>query len=224
MCIKISKLLLTTLLSFCFVVCHAQTFKISSKGDTLNLTDKKGRRQGKWIIRVEELRGNPGYEEEGIYIDSLKEGFWKRYNLEGDFIALERYKKGGKDGTQFYYDFLGNLEREESWRGYDPNAPYDTIAVYGQNSDQIVDYKIVKAFQYSVKHGDWKWFDAPSGRVVKVERYDRGMLEKDKAAEKAAAPTVTTKKKEVQKTAQMLEWEKKNKGKKKAVNDGRTGL
>jgi hypothetical protein len=224
MAIKINKLLLSALLCFGFIYCHAQSFKISTTGDTLNYTDKKGRKQGKWVLRVEELRGNPGYEEEGLYIDSVKEGYWRRYNLEGDFIALERFKKGGKDGVQLYYDFLGNLEREESWRGYDPNAPYDTIAVYGQNSDQIVDYKIVKAAQYSVKHGDWKWYDPPSGRVVKVERYDRGMLEKDKAAATASAAAPDKKKKEVQKTAEMLNWEKKNKGKKKAVREGQTGL
>ncbi len=221
--IKIIKLCLTTIFILVVYVCPAQSYKLSANGDTLNKIDKNKKRQGKWINRVEPFRGNEGYEEEGMYVDSVKEGYWRIYNLQGDFIALERYKKGGKDGTQLYYTYLGDLEREESWRGYDPNAPYDTIDVYGQGNNEIIEQKIVKAYQYSVKHGQWKWYDPRTGRVIKIEAYDRGMLEKDRNEIKAAGTKdPKEKKKEVAKTPAMLEWEKKNKGKKNAVRDGRT--
>jgi hypothetical protein len=85
-----------------------------------------------------------------------------------------------------------------------------------------VDYKIVKAEQYSVKHGDWKYFDPSSGRLMKLEKYDRGALEKPNTPTQASTNTNTEKKKP-EKTPQMLEWEKKNKGKKNALRDGRTG-
>ena len=37
-------------------------FIISVRGDTLNRVDMKGKKQGPWVIHVDELRGEPGYE------------------------------------------------------------------------------------------------------------------------------------------------------------------
>jgi hypothetical protein len=222
--LKIRQLfLLATMLFLFFINGMAQykSYKLNAEGDTLNAIDNKDRKQGKWVLRVEPLRGEPGYEEEGIFKNNNKEGIWRKYSLTGDIIAVEMYKLGGKDGIQQYYTYLGDLIREESWRGYDPDAPYDTIAVYGEGNNEIIDYKIVKADQYSVKHGEWKYYDAGTGRLVKVEKYDRGHLETPNDNKKTvAAPPA--KKKEVEKTPEMLEWEKKNKGKKNVVRDGRT--
>jgi hypothetical protein len=44
-----------------------KSYSLSDKGDTLNIVDNKGLKQGKWIITVPELRGEPGYDEEGIF-------------------------------------------------------------------------------------------------------------------------------------------------------------
>ncbi len=202
-------------------IAQYKTFNLSTDGDTLNALDMNGMKQGKWVVHVDPLRGEPGYEEEGIFKNNNKEGIWRKYSLVGDIIAVEVYKLGGKDGIQQYYTYLGDLIREESWRGYDPDAPYDTIAIYGEGNNEIIDYKIVKADQYSVKHGEWKYFDAGTGRLVKTEMYDRGHLQIPGEVKKTAA-TQVDKKKEVEKTPQMIEWEKKNKGKKNAVRDGRT--
>jgi hypothetical protein len=51
-----------------------QSYKIGANGDTLNATDSKGLKQGKWVIHVNELRGEPGYEEEGIYVKDRRDG------------------------------------------------------------------------------------------------------------------------------------------------------
>jgi hypothetical protein len=215
--LKIRQLLVLTIIQFLFFtsgMAQYKSFKLNAEGDTLNAIDQKDMKQGKWVLHVEPLRGEPGYEEEGIFKDNNN-------SLQGDIIAVELYKRGGKDGIQQYYTYLGDLIREESWRGYDPDAPYDTIAVYGEGNNEIIDYKIVKADQYSVRHGEWKYYDAGSGRLVKVEKYDRGHLETPTDNKKTvAAPPA--KKKEVEKTPEMLEWEKKNKGKKNVVRDGRT--
>ena len=42
-------------------------YMISVKGDTLNRVDKKGMKQGPWIVKMPDLRGEPGYEEEGFF-------------------------------------------------------------------------------------------------------------------------------------------------------------
>lgn len=197
-------------------------YKLNAKGDTINAIKENGQKHGKWVIKVEELRGNPGYEEEGEYKKGEKHGYWRKYSLEGDLIAVEHYTYGGKDGLQQYFTFLGDLEREEYWKGYNPDAPYDTVAIYGTGSGEIVDYKIVKAEPYSVKDGEWKYYDPGSGRVLRTEKWERNNLVLPESAKVAAkAPD---KDKKVDKTAEMLEWERKNKGKKKALRDGRTGL
>ena len=68
---------------------------------------------------------------------------------------------------QQYYTYLGDLVKEENWKGYDPETPYDTIPVYGSGNNEIVDFKIVKAEQYSVKHGEWRWYEPGTNRLVK---------------------------------------------------------
>lgn len=222
--LKIQQLIVLAALLFLFFIngnAQYKTFKLTEKGDTINAVDKADLKQGKWVIHIDEIRGEPGYEEEGIFKNDKKEGIWRLYNLTGDIIGVENYKLGGKDGLQQYYTYLGDLYREENWRGYDPEDPYDTIAVYGTGSNEIIDYKIVKAEQYSVKHGEWRYYEPSTGRLVKREKYDRGLLEKPGQTTPVISAVDKTKKPD--KTPEMLEWEKKNKGKKKVIRDGRTG-
>ncbi|MEO6490212.1 MAG: hypothetical protein ABIO04_09755 [Ferruginibacter sp.] len=195
-------------------------YKLNAKGDTINAINKQGQKQGKWVIHHEELRGEPGYEEEGVFKNGVKDGYWRQYNLEGDLVGVEHYVLGGKDGPQQYFTYLGDLVREENWRGYNPDSPFDTIAVYGTASNEIVDYKIVKAEPYSVKDGEWRYYEAGSGRLVKTEHWDRNNLVNPSSPVKEVSKTD----KKPDKTAQMVEWERKNKGKKKALRDGQTGL
>jgi hypothetical protein len=51
-----------------------KSYIISPKGDTLNGIDRQDQKQGRWVNHYDELRGEPGYEEEGIYKDNRKEG------------------------------------------------------------------------------------------------------------------------------------------------------
>ena len=210
------------LLQFFFYKAEAQykTYELTVDRDTINAIDKKDRKQGMWVIATPEVRGEPGYEEEGRFKDGKKEGVWKRYNLNGDLIAIENYKYGGKDGVQQYFTMVGDLGREESWKAYNPDAPYDTIPIYGTGSNEILSYKIVKAEQYSVKHGTWKWYNPTTGRVIRTETYDRGFLPKEPEPNTAA---IDDKAKKV-KPAEVLQYEKKNSGKKKVkTRDGQTG-
>src|ERR1051325_7258394 len=95
-------LLITTL--FISIVANAQwkSFKLNPKGDTLNRIDQKGLKQGPWVVHVDDLRGERGYEEEGYFDNDKKEGIWRRYSLEGDLIAMEHYRWGQKDGKNQY--------------------------------------------------------------------------------------------------------------------------
>ena len=217
---KVQKLLLICIL---VQLCHPtnaqyKTYIISIHGDTLNGIDNKGFKQGKWVVHVNPLRGEPGYEEEGIFVNNKKEGVWRKYTLTGDLLAVEKYAYGGKDGLSQYFTPFGELVREENWRGYNPNIPYDTIAVYGTGSNEIISYKIVKAEQYSVKDGSWTYFDPATGRIMKIEKYDRGRLIE------APKPEDVTTDQPKPKTVppEVLEYQKKNSGKKVKVRDGST--
>lgn len=220
MILKLRKLLLIFIsVQFCFAAeAQYKTYTLSPKGDTLNAIDKKGLKQGKWVVHLDPLRGNPGYEEEGVFLNDKKEGLWRKYTLQSDLIAVESYRYGGKDGQSQYYTPFGELVREENWRAYNPDAPYDTIAIYGTGSNEILSYKIVKAEQYSVKNGDWTYYDPSTGRIAKSEKYDHGRLLKEPKTE-----VVTDEPKKVTKPAEVLEYEKKNSGKKKVkTRDGQT--
>ena len=228
--LKIQQLILIFPLLFVLMIngnAQYKDYKISPKGDTLNAVDKSGLKQGKWVNTIGEIRGEPGFEEEGFYKNDKKTGAWRKYNSTGDLTAIENYLFGGKDGLQEYFSFLGSLEKQEEWRGFNPDAPYDTIAVYGAGNNEIIDYKIVKAEQYSVPNGDWKYFDQ-NGRLLKMDRYDRGKLvpNNEPAKKETVARTETDKPQEKVKTKEILEYEKKYSKKKRAKleRDGKTAL
>lgn len=200
-------------------IAQYKSFTISPRGDTLNATDQSNKKQGKWVIHVDALRGERGYEEEGIFLNDKKEGQWRKYSTAGDFIAVENYYLGDKDGLCQYFSPFGELLREENWRAYNPDKPYDTIPIYGTGNNEIISFKVVKAVPYSVKHGDWKYYDPTTGRIIKTEEYEFNRLINRPKTEVAIEEPL----KKI-KPAEVLEYEKKNSGKKKVkVRDGRTG-
>lgn len=217
---------------------HAQwkSFIIGVKGDTLNRVDMQGRKQGPWVVKVPELRGERGYEEDGYFLDDKKEGRWVRYSEQGDKLAVENYRWGQKDGRCEYYNNVEDLVRVESWRAIDPKNPYDTIAVTDpQNQNKILRFEVVKVESPSVKHGTWRYYDPATGRVEKTEQWvlDKLKVKDDDAdidvasAADSTAPATAKKgdeKKPAAKPKEVLEYEKKNSGKKKIrVRDGNTG-
>ncbi|MEQ1553535.1 MAG: hypothetical protein ABL929_05115 [Ferruginibacter sp.] len=214
-----------TFITINFVSAQLKSYKIGVHGDTLNKVDKNGLKQGKWVIHTEPLRGEEGFEDEGIFKDGKKEGVWRHYTLTGDAIGFETYLHGGKDGKQQYYTPYGELLREESWKGFNPDAPNDTIPIYGTGSNEIISYKIQKAEPYSVKQGTWRYYESFTGKLLKTEEWDRNNIVVPNAPKKEVTQTTTTtQKKKVAKTPEMLEWERKNKGKKKAIRSGETSM
>lgn len=206
------------------VTAQCKNYKVTSKGDTINCVDQKDLRQGKWVVKMPPLRGEPGYEEEGIYKDGKKEGIWRAYTEMGDLFAIESYRWGNKDGKSQYFNIAG-LQREESWKAVNPENPYDTVDVYDPYDPFKVEKKIVKIEGSSVKHGMWKWYESGSGSITRTENYFLGKLQepqKKKEAEEVMvdngeakpAPAKKPKPKEV------MEFEKK----KRRVADGSTGL
>lgn len=203
---------------------------MSDRGEMLNCTDKNNKKQGKWIERTEPLRGNAGFEEEGQYINDRREGLWRKYNLQGDVLAMENYKWGLLNGNCQYFTVDG-IEHEESWRALDPDKEYDTIDVPDLYVPDVYKKVIIKNEGYSLKHGKWIFYDPRTGFIVKTQSYIMDSLEnplavfgiKDKSVNDSTAAD-RKKKALAAKTPEIIEWEKKNAGKKKVkIRDGKTG-
>ena len=208
------------------------SFKLTESGDTLNCTDIKGFKQGKWVVKVAPLRGEPGYEEEGIFLNDRKEGVWRKFNMMGDLIAQENYKWGNKNGKCSYFTING-LEHTESWRAVNPDKLYDTIDVQDPINPNKYEKIIVRTDGSSLKHGIWKYYNPSNGALIDTEEYFLGET-KNKENPEQNFPDVknapkglqkdSTTAKQPQRPKEIMDFEKKNAKKKNVkVLDGRTG-
>lgn len=214
-------------------------FIIGVRGDTLNRVDMDGKKQGPWVIHQDALRGEPGFDEQGYFVDDKKDGKWVRFSLMGDKIAEEFYRWGSLDGKSRYFTRTGGLLREESWRAIEPGRKFDTVDVVDVNDpSKVVDRIIVKVEGQTMKHGTWTYYDPQWGTIVKTEEYWIDQLKTGNKLPGAGdddlkpidftgtgSSSDTTGKKVVTKPQAVLDFEKKNSKKKKIkVRDGSTGL
>jgi hypothetical protein len=196
------------------------SYSLDQKGDTLNCVDTAHHKQGRWVVHVDELRGEPGYEEEGVYVNDGKNGIWRRYDLQGDIIAVENYKWGSKDSTQEYFTWAGDRIREENWMSVNPKNPYDTVVVYDDPHNPFkANRRVVKLDASTVKNGTWLYFDPTTGTVAKTERYILGKLQNEfggtapQRVDSAGAKP----------PPEVEQFNKKNSGKKYKLRTGETG-
>ena len=214
-----------------------KSFTLSPRGDTLNRVDMTGKKQGPWSVHVPDLRGERGYEEEGYFENDVKEGTWKKYSLEGVKIAEENYRWGKLNGKSRYFTYNGGLLREESWRAIDPKQAYDTVPVFDINDpNKELTRVVVKNEGFSMKHGKWTYYEPREGTVEATETYvmnklqtnDGSMMDGDDIrpldVTSGKAKSDTAGKAKVTKPQAVLDYEKKNAGKKKVkTRDGATG-
>jgi antitoxin component YwqK of YwqJK toxin-antitoxin module len=216
-----------------------KSFALSPQGDTLNRVDKKDLRQGPWVVEVAERMGEPGYEEQGLYANGLKEGEWKRFSFQGVKLAEEVYRWGLLNGKQRYYTPFGGLARVESWRAIDPAKAFDTVYLYDLNDpSKVIGTTVVKNDGVSLRHGVWTYHDPRTGKLqdkieyvmnrVKEEQTEAGesVLDMtDPRKRPAYRPTVDSLgNKKIAKPGVIQDYEKKNSGKKSIrVRDGSTG-
>ncbi len=215
-----------------------KSFIISVKGDTLNRVDMQGKKQGPWVISMPELRGEPGYEEQGYFIDDKKDGLWVRFSLMGDKIAEENYRWGVLDGKSRYYTRNGGLLREESWRAVDPKKTMDTVDVVDlRDPSKVIDRVIVKVEGQTYRHGTWTYYEPMWGRVETTEKYFLNKLQtgdefsmgddddiRPLGVSAGRSKTDSLGNKTVTKPQAVLDYEKKNQKKKIKSRDGQTGL
>lgn len=210
-----------------------KSYIISVRGDTLNRLDMDGKKQGPWVIKMEALRGEPGYEEQGYFENDFKVGRWVRFSLMGDKLAEENYRWGQLDGKSRYYNNIGGLIREESWRAIEPGKKFDTVDVIDPiDPSRVLDRVVVPVEGASMRHGSWTYYDPEWGTIYKTEEWwmnkTKSEIDRENADDDLRPIAVSkdgeAEKKEVPKPKAVQDFEKKNEGKKKVkVRDGRTG-
>ncbi|OYZ02924.1 MAG: hypothetical protein B7Y37_00310 [Sphingobacteriia bacterium 28-36-52] len=208
---------------------QCKSYKLSSKGDTLNCVDFNDLKQGRWIVATPKLRGEPGFEAEGVFKNNRKEGLWRTFNLMGDLIAQENFKWGNKNGRCLYFTLAG-LAREESWRAVNPDKAYDTLDVVDPGNPNQYERIVVKNDGNSIKHGIWKTYSPNTGALIETEEFIMGKLKADVEAEKLVNSSVTKQSADTaKKTAtkilpkEVLDFNKKQSKKNKPIVTGRTG-
>lgn len=202
-----------------------KSYRLTSKNDTINCIDKNDLKQGRWSVKIEGLRGEPGRDEEGMYKDGKKEGTWRIYTSMGDLYAIENYRWGNKDGKWQYYNIAGII-REESWKAVNPANPYDTVDVYDPVNPNKMYRQVVKIEGSSVKHGQWNYYG--DGLITKSETYFLDKLQdpmKNMGFANGVSATDSTKTAKTPaktKPKEVMEFEKKVGKKKVKVIDGTT--
>jgi len=191
------RLIILSILFSTFTNAQYKSFIKSVHGDTINKIDMNNLKQGKWVVRVPEQRGNPGYEEEGHFIDDRKHGVWKTYNLMGDKIADEVYRFGNKDGRCTYYSVAGMI-REEYWLApRNAGQLFDTLTIPDPGIPNAYKKVVIRTEGHSLKHGTWRYYEPVYGKVLAEEKYYLDERQIERIENKVQAPVDTSAKKRV---------------------------
>ena len=103
------------LLFFTLVFAIKLVFGINN--DTINKVDpESGRKTGYWII-TGDMKPKEGYDaknkiEEGVYVNSRKNGIWIKYWPNGNVRSKINYKNGRTNGAYTTYFQNGNVEEK----------------------------------------------------------------------------------------------------------------
>ncbi|MCD6063250.1 MAG: hypothetical protein K0R82_1161 [Flavipsychrobacter sp.] len=136
---------------------------------TYNRADDRGKRHGMWVLSQGERMGEPGFTEFGNYDHGIKMGPWYKLDGNGELQAMETFKNDVRDGEAKYFE-SGRMVAVGQYRGLNPKRERDTFLV----EDPITgaqSLKWVATEKGSVRHGTWKFYDAPTGRLVREEEW-----------------------------------------------------
>ncbi|MBO9730070.1 MAG: hypothetical protein J7623_15640 [Chitinophaga sp.] len=138
----------------------------------INQRDAQGRKQGRWVEEVGEVRGEPGYSWEGTYKNDRKEGVWKKTSSIGNLIAEETFKNNVLDGYCRYFYPNGKPSEEGAYISIEVEGQRDTIMIIDPVTNVETPTEIIRKGN-SVRNGVWKLYDEETGKIAK-EYYKRG--------------------------------------------------
>ena len=112
-------LILIAFLSFACLNIKSQSYEIKN-GDTLNLIDAAGKKQGKWIYMGIHKPGTchklDQKVEEGEYKDHKKTGIWLEYFCNGNIKNKLTFVNGRPEGPAIIYRNNGTVLEKGEWK------------------------------------------------------------------------------------------------------------
>ncbi len=121
---------------------QSQSFEPGPNGDTLNLTDAQGKKQGKWIIKGKHKPGTcytPDQKiEEGRYSENRKTGVWIEYYCNSNMKNKLTFVNGRPDGYAIMYHENGKISEEGNWKANRWVGNYKLYYDNGQVQHQFV--------------------------------------------------------------------------------------
>lgn len=125
-------------------------------GETINLTDAEGFKQGRW------LKFNADKSvviEEGNYVNNKKEELWKQYYNDGKIKTELTYKNNKADGyAKFYYE-NGKVSEEGLWQS---NKWIGAYKMYFENGNLSYEWNYTEQGKRS---GIQKYYH-PNGKIM----------------------------------------------------------
>lgn len=134
----------TLIILFLYTVslAQSQTYEPGPNGDTLNLIDAQGKKQGKWIIKGKHKPGTcyqPEQKvEEGRYSDNRKTGIWIEYYCNSNMKNKLTFVNGRPDGYAIMYHENGKISEEGNWKSNRWVGNYKLYYENGQVQHQFV--------------------------------------------------------------------------------------
>jgi antitoxin component YwqK of YwqJK toxin-antitoxin module len=169
---------------FFFATCFSfgQSFEMY-KGDTINVKDANNRKQGHWIIFD---ASKTAVQEEGGFVNSRRDGIWKKYFSSGKIKHEITYIKGKPDGyAKFYYE-NGNVSEEGIWKMnkwvgeykyYFENGNMSYLWNYNESGKRTGEQKYYYENGNVMIEGEWN--DGKESGIIK-EYYESGSLKSEK--------------------------------------------
>lgn len=109
-------------------------------------------------------------QEEGYFIDNLRDGVSKWYTQDHHLSIEYTYLKGNLNGVQKTYYSNGNIASEGNMLN---NLEEGEYVEYFQNGK----LKLIGKYVHGMKEGVWKEYDE-DGKIIKTEKYKNNELKK----------------------------------------------
>lgn len=147
----------------------SQTTANGGNDEGINQVDENGKRQGFWRI-IGPVKGKPEYNgktyEEGTYVDSKKNGVWKRFWPNGKVLSEIEYQQNRPQGEYRIYEKDGSLEEDGNW-AYNTNT--GDFKRYHENGQLAQDFQFDKN---GVRQGQQKYYHENGKLAVDVNIKD----------------------------------------------------
>lgn len=139
------------------------------KDKPVNQLDGSGKKHGDWVIKKQEVRGEPEYTSFGAYVHGVKNGTWYKMDDQGDLVSIENYANDFLSGVVKYYS-KGQLACVGNYLALNTSSPYDSVLIEDPVTGAQSFVRIPSSWG-TVRHGMWHYYEPLTGRLIRDVEY-----------------------------------------------------